>query len=110
MSKTRKRPGKRYTPALDQVPVSGLDRYIRQLQNLLLLCPDSKPTREQYYAALRKRGVPQEATGAPPILVNVIKSALNPVRLEPVHPALRRTFKARLAALLRRFVAYLEKP
>lgn len=41
-----------YEPAVDQIPMTGRDKYIRRLQDLLLRCPDDTDTRQRYYAML----------------------------------------------------------
>lgn len=44
--------GRAYTPALDQCPMTGRERAIRQHQNLLLRMPNSADVRRRYYELL----------------------------------------------------------
>lgn len=70
------RKGRVYEPAYDQVPVSTFDRYLRRLQNAVLLQPDNPKVRRRYYDVLNSRGVPQE-TPADLDLTRVIRDSVS---------------------------------
>ncbi len=85
-------------PAYDQCPMTQRDRYIRQLQNLLLVCPDSVDIRRRYNLMLAGP-VPREVHTP---LERVIVAQLDTVKT----PAVRWNY--RLARQIRRFSIWLE--
>jgi hypothetical protein len=99
-----KKRGRPYTPALDQVPMTGRERYLRQLQNLLLLCPDSVPIRERYYALLVGK-IPSDRTRP---IEHVINDRVEAIKQGPLFAVPRPNLRRRVTLFLRRLATYIE--
>lgn len=85
-------------PALDQVPVDGRTRYLRRMQDLLLLCPGDPSVRERYYALLAGK-VPNTARAR---IEDVIRANVVATLLPTT------AWNYRLARRLHRFAVWLE--
>lgn len=81
-------------PALDQCPLNGRERYLRQLQNLLLATPDSADVRRRYYELLAGPIPPDERRDiACVVRAEVAKVMTNQEQVEHVRRWARRIVK-----------------
>jgi hypothetical protein len=84
--------------------MTGRDRYLAQLQRLLLLCPDSAPVRERYYALLAGP-IPSDRTQP---IEHVIENRVEAIKRGPLFVVPRANLRLRVARSLRRLATYIE--